>query len=88
MDLKTYNTKGREALFIQITQVLHEIVGGKKATEELIRKAEFNFMIDTKTLIAKSTTDAELNRVRGAMRRAEKFTASERHQPAFAKLSN
>ena len=44
---------------------------GKKATEEVIKKAEFNFMIDINTLIAKSTTDAELNRVRDAMRRAE-----------------
>ena len=44
------------------------MVGDKKATEE-IKKAVFDFMLDSKTLIAKSATDAEINRVRDAMRR-------------------
>ena len=45
-------------------------------------------MFDLKTLIANSTTDAELNRVRDAMRRNEKNTAPEIYRRIFEKLSN
>ena len=87
-DLKAYNTEGREAQFIQINQVVEKMTGDKKATEDAIKKAEFNFMLDLKTLIAKSNTDAELNRVRDAMRRADKNTAPESYRTVFEKLSN
>ena len=60
----------------------------KKTTEETFKKAEFNFMLDLKTLIAKSATDGELNRVRDAMRSGEKNTAPEQYRPIFEKLSN
>ena len=60
----------------------------RKATEDAIKKAEFTFMLDLKTLIAKSSTDAELNRVRDAMRRGEKNTAPEPYRPVFEKVSN
>ena len=49
------------------------MVGDKKVMEDAIKKAEFIAMLDLKTLIAKSATVAELNRVRDAMRRAEKM---------------
>ena len=87
VDLKTFNTEGKEAQFIQINQVINKVTGNKKATGETIKKAEFNFMLDLKTLIAKSATDAELNRVRDAMRRNEKNTAPEAYR-TFGKLSN
>ena len=64
------------------------MTGNKKATEETIKKAEFNFMLDPKTLIAKSATDAELNRDRDAMRRNEKNTAPIAYRTTFEKLSN
>ena len=79
VDLKTYNTEAKEAQFIQRNQVLDKITGDKKTTEETIKKAEFNFMLDLKTLIAKSATDGELNRVRDAMRRGEKNMAPEQY---------
>ena len=88
VDLKAYNTEGREAQFIQINQVVEKMTGDKKATEDAIKKAEFNFMLDLKTLIAESNTDAELHRVRDAMRRAEKNTAPESYRTVFEKLSN
>ena len=72
VDLKAYNTEGKEAQFIQKDQVIEKITGDKKSTENTIKMAEFNFMPDLRTLIAKSSTDAELNRVRDAMRRGEK----------------
>ena len=87
VDLKAYNTEGREAQFKKINQVVEKMTGDKKATEYAIKKAEFNFMLDLKTLIAKSNTDAELNRVRDAMRRAEKNTAPESYRTVFEKLS-
>ena len=45
-------------------------------------------MLDLKTLIAKSTTDVELNRVRDAMRRNEKNTAPQTYRRIFEKRSN
>ena len=81
VDLKAYNTEGKEGQFIQINQVIEKVIGNKKYTEETIKKAEFNFMLDLKTLIAKSSTDAELDRVRHAMRRGEKNTAPDTTEP-------
>ena len=53
---------------MQINQVTDKFTGDKKANEETIKKAEFNSMLDLKTLIAKSATEAELNRVPDALR--------------------
>ena len=86
--LKSYNTDGKEIQFIQINQVIEKITGEKKCIEDTIKRAEFNFMLDLKTLIAKSSTDAELNRVRDAMRRGEKNTAPDQYRNVFEKLNN
>ena len=59
----------------------------KKMTEENIKKAEFNFMLDLKTLIYKTAIDPETTRVRTSMRREEKDTAPERYRAVFDKLS-
>ena len=83
---KAYNTEGREAEFIQINKEIDKMVGDKKFTEDVIKKAEFIFMLDLKTLIANSNTDAELNQDRDAMRRAEQNTAPEPYRPAFEKV--
>ena len=88
MDLKAYNTESREAQFIQINQIIDKLTGNKKSTEEVIKKAEFNFKLDLKPLNAKANTDAELSRVRDAMRRAKRNTAPESYRPVFEKLSN
>ena len=45
-------------------------------------------MLDLTTLIAKSSTDAEFNRVREAMRRGEKNTAPDQYRTTFKKLNN
>ena len=87
VDLKSYNTDGKEIQFIQINQVIEKVTG-EKNTEATIEKAEFNFMLDLKTLIAKSSTDAELNRVRDAMKRGEKNTATDQYRTTFEKLNN
>ena len=86
VDLKSYNTQGKEAQFIQINQVIEKVTGNQKNTEETTKKSEFNFILVLKALIAKSSTDAELNRVRDAMRRGEKNTAPEHYRTNFEKL--
>ena len=45
-------------------------------------------MLDLKTLIAKSSTDAHFSRVRDAMRRGEKNTAPAHYRTNFEKLNN
>ena len=54
VDLKSYNSDGKEIQFIQINQVIEKVTGQKKSTEDTIKRSEFNFMLDLKTLIAKS----------------------------------
>ena len=54
VDLKSYNTDGKEIQFIKIIQVIEKVTGEKTITEDTIKKAEFNFMLDLKTLITKS----------------------------------
>ena len=87
VDLKSYNSDGKEIQFIQINQVIEKVTGEKKSTEDTIKRSEFNFMLDLKTLIAKSSTDAELNRVRDTMRRCEKNTAHDQYRNVFEKLN-
>ena len=66
--LSKYNTDGKEAKYIQINHIVGKLTTNKKATEDLIKKAEFEFMMDLKTLISKTAIDPELIRVRNSMR--------------------
>ena len=59
----------------------------KKMTEENIKKAEFIFMLDLKTLISKTAIDPEMTRVRTSMRREERDSAPEGYRAVFDKLS-
>ena len=88
VDLKAYNTEWKEAQFIQINQVIEKVPEIKRTPKKQFKTAEFNFMLDLETLIAKSSTDAELNRVRDAMRRGGKNTAPEHYRTNFEKLNN
>ena len=87
VDLSKYHTDGKEAHYIQIIHIVGRITKNKKLTEENIKKAEFNFMLDLKTLISKTAIDPEMTRVRASMRREEKNTAPEGYRPVFDKLS-
>ena len=42
VDLKNYNTEGKEAHYLQINQIIGAITEGKKLAEETIKKAEMN----------------------------------------------
>ena len=51
VNLSKYNTEGREAKYIQINNIVRNLTANKKITEDNIKKAEFEFMLDLKTII-------------------------------------
>ena len=59
----------------------------KKLSEDIITKAEYNFMLDSRSIISKSAIDPDMTRVRASMRREEGDTGSEGYRPVFDKLS-
>ena len=84
---RNYNTEGKEAHYVQINQIIGVVTEGKKVTEETIKKAEMDFMLDLKSLIAKSATDAELNRVKLALTREDRSMAPEHYRQQFENIS-
>ena len=87
VDLTKYNREGKEAKNIQINHIVGKLTANKKATEDHIKKAEFEFMIDLKTLISKTEIDPELTRVRTSMRREDRKTIPKGYRTVFDKLS-
>ena len=87
VDLSKYNTEGKQAQYIQINRIVGKLTSNKKITEEHIKKAEFEFMMDLKTLIAKTAIDPELTRVKTSMRREDRETIPDGYRKAFDKLS-
>ena len=87
VDLSKYNTDGKEAKYIQINHIVGKLTANKKITEEHIKKAEFEFIMGLKTLIAKAAIDPELTRVRNSMRREDRETIPDGYRTVFDKLS-
>ena len=87
VDLSKYHTEGKEVHYIQINHIVGRLTENKKMTEENIKKAEFSFMLDLKTLISKTAIDPEMTRVRTSMRREERDSAPEGYRAVFVKLS-
>ena len=87
VDLSKYHTEGKEAHYIQINHTVGRLTENKKMTEENIKKAEFNFMLDLKTLISKTAIDLEMTRVRTSMRREERDSSPQGYSAVFDKLS-
>ena len=87
VDLSKYNTDGKETKYIQSNHIVGKLTGNKKITEEHIKKAEFEFMMDLKTVIAKTAIDPELTRVRNSMRREDRETIPDGYRTVFDKLS-
>ena len=52
----------------------NNLTANKKSFEDNIEKAEFEFMLDLKTLISKTAIDSALTRVRTSMRREDRKT--------------
>ena len=87
VNLSKYNTEGKEAKYKQINHIVGNLTANKKITEDNIKKAEFEFMLDLKTLISKTAIDPELTRVRTSMRREDRETAPDGYKSVFEKLS-
>ena len=87
VDLSKYNTDGKEAKYIQINHIVGKLTANKKVTEDHIKKAEFDFMMDLKTMIAKTAIDPELTLVRTSMRREDRETIPDGYRTVFDKLS-
>ena len=87
VDLSKYNTDGKEAKYIKINHIVGKLTANKKVTEDHIKKAEFDFMMGLKTMIAKTAIDPELTRVRTSMRREDRETFPDEYRTVFDKLS-
>ena len=87
VDLTKNNTDGKEAKYIQTNHIVGKLIANKKATEEHLKKAEFGFMMDLKTLISKTAIDPKLTRVRTSMRREDRETTPDGYRRVFDKLS-
>ena len=87
VDLSKYITDGKEAKYIQINHIVGKLTTNKKVTEDHIKKTEFDFMMDLKTLIEKTTINPELTRVRNSMRREDREKIPDGYQTVFDKLS-
>ena len=72
---------------MQINQIFGVVTEGNEATEETIKKAEMDFMLDLKSLIAKSATDAELNRIKLALTREDRSMAPEHYRQQFENIN-
>ena len=87
VDLSKISTDGKEALYIQINHIVGKLCGNKKVTEDTIKKAEFEFMLDLKNLISKTAIDPKLTRVRASTRREDRDTTPDGYRTVFDKLS-
>ena len=87
VDLSKFTTDGKEAHYIQINHNVGKLSGNKKITEDTIKKAEFEFLLDLKTLISKTAIDPEFTRVRASMRREDRDTPPDGYRSVFDKLS-
>ena len=82
VDLSNTTQKAKKQS-IQINHIVGKLTANKKATEDFIKKADFEFMLDLKTLISKTAIDPELTRVRTSMHREDR----ESIRTVFDKLS-
>ena len=76
-DLNKYNTDGKEAKYIQINLIVGNLTENKKITEEHIKMAELEFLLDRSTIFSKTAIETELTRVRSSMRRGDRETAQD-----------
>ena len=87
VDLKNYNTEGKETHYVQINQIIGTDTEEKKINEETNKKAEMDFMLDLKSLSAKSMKQAELNQVKLALNREDHSMAPEHYRQQFKIIS-
>ena len=84
VDLKNYDTAEKAIHYIQVNQVIEEPRMKSTKADEKMMKAEFNFMIDLKTMIHKTSVDPETLQVKICVRKKQKERASEKFSSVFS----
>ena len=87
VDLIKYNTGEKEAKYIKINHNVGNLTANKNITEENNKQAEFEIILDLKTIVSKTAIDTELTRLRSSMRREDRETAPDGHKPVFEEIS-
>ena len=87
VDFTKYNTDCKEAKYLQTNKIVGKLTTNKEVTEDHIKKADFDFMVDLKTVISKTAIDPELTRVRNSMRPEDRETITDGYRAVFDKLS-
>ena len=85
VDLKAYNTKGKDAQFIQLNQVFEHVTGDKKSTEDTIQKVRVKFYAQLEDIDCKingcrtqtSTRRNETGRITRLRTNTERYSRSE-----------
>ena len=77
-----------EAHYIQVNHIVGKLSENMKVTEDTIKKAEIEFMLDLKSLISRTAIDPELTRVRASMRREDRETIPDGYRPVYNKMGS
>ena len=87
VDLTKCNTDGEEAKYLQINLIVGKLTTKKKATEDHIKKAECEFVMDLGVLSSETAIDPELTRVRNSVRREDRETTPDDYRSGFDNFS-
>ena len=86
VDLKGYDVDKRMIRYIQINHVIKKLNTMITETEENIKKTKFNFMIDLKTVIHKTSVDPSLLQLKKCVRNKWKDWAPGEFSPVHSKI--
>ena len=84
MDLSKYHTEGKKPTIYNLIILYCEPADDE---QKGYKKAEFDIMLDLKTLISKTATGREMTWDRSSMRPEERDTATKSYKLVFEKLT-
>ena len=87
MDWSNFNTEGEENHYFQNNYIVGKFSSHRKTSEETIKKAEFEIMLDLKSRIPRTAIDHELTIVRPSMIWEDRETTPDGFRPVYDKLS-
>ena len=89
IDWRKYEITGKDIYYVQIGHTIGKTPANQeKVTEDRIKKAEFDFMLDLKSIIEKTATDPDLIKVRLCVRKRSKEQAHYDYKHGFEKISD
>ena len=87
VDIKDYDITEKTTRFILVNHVFEKPRTKNGQSEERLKKPEFNFMIDLKTLIYKTSVDPKLLQLKICVRNKQKKETPEEFSPVFSKIT-